>query len=63
MADFTIEASPNLLGSARLINRLLTGQNNGFAYTFKARLDMGGLLPYQTIEETGRFNFSDTSEM
>lgn len=63
MADFTIEASPNLLGSARLINRLLTGHNNGFAYTFKARLDMGGLLPYQTIEETGRFNFSDTSEM
>ncbi|AFI85779.1 LEA type 2 family protein [Methylophaga nitratireducenticrescens] len=56
MADFTIEASPDLLGSVRLINRLLTNQTQSLNYTFKAKLDVGRLLPYLNIEENGRFS-------
>lgn len=56
MADFTIEASPDLLGSARLINRLLTNQTQSLGYTFKAKLDVGRLLPYLHIEENGQFS-------
>ncbi|MCL5975352.1 MAG: LEA type 2 family protein [Gammaproteobacteria bacterium] len=62
MADFTIEASPDLLGSARLINRLLAGQNQSLEYSFKAKLDMGRLMPYMNIEESGRFNLSNTTQ-
>ncbi|WP_417549128.1 LEA type 2 family protein [Methylophaga sp.] len=62
MADFTIEASPDLLGSARLINRLLSSQANSLDYTFKAKLDMGRLVPYLNIEESGQFDLSNTSE-
>lgn len=61
MADFTIEASPDLLGSARLINRLLNSQANKLDYTFKAKLDMGRLVPYLNIEESGQFDLSNTS--
>src|SRR5690554_4390688 len=46
MADFTIEASPDLLGSARLINRLLSGQTSSLDYIFKAKLDVGSLMPF-----------------
>lgn len=59
MADFTIEASPDLLGSARLINRLLAGQNKSLEYSFKAKLDMGRLVPFVNIEENGLFNLSN----
>jgi LEA14-like dessication related protein len=61
MADFTIEASPDLLGSARLLNRLLSGQTKSLDYTFKAKLDMGRLVPYLNIEESGQFDLSNTS--
>lgn len=61
MADFTIEASPDLLGSARLINRLLAGQNKSLEYSFKAKLDMGRLVPFVNIEENGLFNLSNTA--
>lgn len=60
MADFTIEASPDLLGSARLINRLLSGQSQSLGYTFKAKLDVGSIMPFINIEESGRFNLSET---
>lgn len=61
MADFTIEASPDLLGSARLINRLLSGQTNSLDYNFKAKLDVGSLMPFINIEESGKFTLSDTN--
>lgn len=60
MADFTIEASPDLLGSARLLNRLLNGQTNCLDYTFKAKLDVGTLMPFIHIEESGTFSLSDS---
>jgi LEA14-like dessication related protein len=61
MADFTIETSPDLLGSARLLNRLFSGQAKSLDYTFKAKLDMGRLVPYLNIEESGQFDLSNTT--
>jgi LEA14-like dessication related protein len=61
MADFTIEASPDLLGSARLVNRLLSGNKKNLDYTFKAKLDVGSLMPFINIEESGKFTLSDTN--
>lgn len=54
-ADIIIEASPDLLGSARLLNQLLSGQQQSLTYLFKARFDIGAILPYVTIEERGEF--------
>lgn len=59
-AEFTIQASPDLLGSARLLNQLLSGQSDTFAYRFKARLDVGSFLPFITLEEEGEFSFGTT---
>jgi len=61
MADFTIEASPDLLGSARLLNRLFSGQAKSLDYRFKAKLDMGRFVPYLNIEESGQFDLSNTA--
>ncbi|WP_438969940.1 LEA type 2 family protein [Methylophaga sp.] len=58
-ADFTIKASPDLLGSARLINQLLSGQRGSLDYLFKARFDIGRLLPFVTVEEKGSFGLTD----
>lgn len=55
MADFMIEASPDLLGSARLLGDLFARQRDIFAYTFKGRLDVGSLMPFIHFEESGRF--------
>jgi hypothetical protein len=55
MADFTIEASPDLIGSARLLNDLFTRQRASLGFTFRARLDLGGLLPFVNVEESGSF--------
>ena len=60
MADFTIEASPDLLGSARLINRLLSGQTSSLDYIFKAKLDVGSLMPFINIEESGKLTLPET---
>jgi len=60
MADFTIEASPDLLGSARLINRLLSGQTSSLDYIFKAKLDVGSLMPFINIEESGKLTMPET---
>ncbi len=54
-ADIVIEASPDLLGSARLLNQLMSGQQQTLGYLFKARFDVGSLLPYVSIEERGEF--------
>jgi len=54
-ADIVIQASPDLFGSARLLNQLLSGQRDKLNYLFKARLDVGGLMPYIYIEEKGSF--------
>lgn len=59
-ADFTVEASPDLLGSARLLNRLLSQQADGLDYTFKAKLDVGTLLPFVTLEESGTLTLPKT---
>lgn len=61
-ADITIQASPDLLGSARLLNQLLSGQRDKLDYRFKARLDVGSLLPFITIEEEGEFGFGTVSK-
>jgi len=55
-ADFVIEASPDLLGGARLLAELFASQRSSIGYTFKARLDVGRLLPLIVIEENGRFD-------
>ena len=60
MADFVIEASPNLIGSVRLFNELISGQRDALDYTFKARLDVGSLFPYITVEESGSFGLTGT---
>jgi LEA14-like dessication related protein len=54
-ADFTIDASPDLFGSMRLLSDLLSGQSSQMEYLFKAQLDVGRLLPLVTIEERGTF--------
>ncbi len=58
-ADIVIQASADLLGSARLLNQLLSGQRNQLNYLFKARLDVGTLLPYINIEEKGSFSLTN----
>jgi len=54
--DLVIQASPDLLGGARLIGDLLRGPTDGLDYMFKARLDAGRFLPAITVEQRGRFN-------
>lgn len=56
-ADIMIQASPDLFGSARLLNQLLSGQQQGLKYLFKAQLDVGRLLPLITIEEKGELTY------
>lgn len=60
-ADIVIEARPDLLGSARLLNQLITGQQEALDYLFKARFDVGTLLPYVNIEERGEFSLEPLS--
>lgn len=60
-ADIVIEAIPDLLGSARLLNQLMSGQQETLDYVFKARFDVGALLPYINIEERGEFGLEQLS--
>jgi LEA14-like dessication related protein len=59
-ADFVIEAGADLLGSARLLSDLLSGQRDGdvIDYTFRARLDVGGLMRDVRIVESGSFDMA-----
>lgn len=57
--DIVIQASPDLFGSARLLNQLLTGQRDELNYLFKAKLDVGRLMPFINVEEKGRFGLTN----
>ncbi len=59
MADFVIEASPNLFGSIRLLSDLFARQRDSLGFSFKARIDTGGMLPYVNVEESGRFSLPE----
>ncbi len=59
-AEFTVNAVPDLLGSARLLNQLLSSRQESLGYRFKAKFDVGGLLPYLTLEERGEFGLSNS---
>ncbi len=52
-ADFTVDLSPDLLGSARLLTDLMARQRDRLSYSFRARLDVGSWLPDIRVEESG----------
>lgn len=54
-ADFTLEASPDLLGSVRLLADLFARQRTSLGFTFRARIDAGGRFSSITVEESGNF--------
>lgn len=56
MADFTIQARPDLFGSVRLFGDLFSRRRASLGFRFKARLDVGGLMPFVNLEEVGRFS-------
>lgn len=53
--DFVIEATPDLFGSVRLLSDLFARQRSSLDYTFNARIDTGGLLPWINVKESGNF--------
>ncbi len=59
--EFTIKAVPDLLGSAKLISQLMRNNKEALEYRFKARLDVGRLLPFINIEETGQLSLKSSS--
>ncbi len=60
-ADFSIDLSPDLLGSARLLSDLMSRQRSEVGYSFNARLDVGGWMPDIRVEQAGRLNLSSTA--
>jgi LEA14-like dessication related protein len=61
-AEFTVRATPDLLGSARLLNQLLSGQRDSLHYRLTAKFDIGSLLPFVTLEEQGEFGFGQAAD-
>lgn len=57
-ANFMIQASPDLLGSARLIADLFSRQRDNLGFVFRATLDPGTIMPSIRVEEAGRFNLN-----
>lgn len=57
-ADFVIQASPDLLGSARLIADLFSRQRSSMGFVFRATLDPGTFMPSIRIEESGSFDLN-----
>ncbi|MGY6554173.1 MAG: LEA type 2 family protein [Wenzhouxiangella sp.] len=57
-ADFTIDLTPDLLGSARLFSDLMGRQRDQLDYRFTARLDVGGWMPDIRVEQAGRLSLS-----
>ncbi len=57
-ADFTIDLSPDLLGSARLLTHLMARQRDQLDYSFNARLDVGGWIPDIRVEQRGELNLA-----
>lgn len=60
--NIVIKASPDLFGSARLLNQLLSGQQQTMDYVFKARFDIGALIPFVTVEERGEFGLGPSTD-
>ena len=58
-ADITLEASVDLVKSIRLISSLMQQPRDSFKYSFKAKLDPGGLNPRITIQEDGEFDLQN----
>lgn len=57
-ADFTVDLSPDLLGSARLLGDLMGRQRDRLDYSFNARLDVGGWVPDIRVQQTGQLSLS-----
>ncbi len=57
-ADFTVDLTPDLLGSARLVSDLMGRQRDRLDYRFSARLDVGGWMPDIRVEQQGELNLS-----
>lgn len=55
MADFTLQATPDLFGSLRLLTELFSNPQQQHEYTFRARLDTGGPGRGIVLRESGRF--------
>jgi hypothetical protein len=54
--DIPIEATVDLLGGAELIRSLLVQPTSSFGYTFRAKLDLGTLMPTMNIVEKGQIS-------
>ena len=55
-ADFSVDLSPDLLGSARLLTDLMARQRDRLDYSFNARLDVGGWMPDIRVEQAGQIS-------
>ncbi|MFP4207456.1 MAG: LEA type 2 family protein [Wenzhouxiangella sp.] len=52
-AEFSVDLSPDLLGSVRLLADLTTRQRERLSYRFQGRLDVGGWTPDIRVEQSG----------
>jgi LEA14-like dessication related protein len=57
-ADFSVDLTPDLLGSARLLTDLMGRQRDRLDYSFNARLDVGAGMPDIRVERAGNLNLS-----
>lgn len=57
-ADFTVDLTPDLLGSARLLSDLMGRHRDRLDYRFSARLDVGGWMPDIRVEQQGELKLS-----
>lgn len=51
--SFEIEASPDLLGGARVLSGLIRGNRDALEFTFRARVDVSGFARDIRITESG----------
>ncbi len=58
-ADFIIEATPDLFGSARVLADIFGGRRERIDYNFRARLDVGRWMPDLVVEERGSVRLSN----
>ena len=61
-ADVVIQATPDLLGGMKLIQQLVSTKSDSLNYLFKAKLDVGTLMPFVNIEEKGSFDIKDLNK-
>lgn len=58
-ADIEVVAGVDLLGGLRLFNELISDtQRERLRYALRARLDVGGLQPFVTLEEKGELSLA-----